>query len=239
MLTWRTLLATFLRTCWLSARIVLHRKLLFMALGVSAYYGGLYALAILRPGEGFGVGQALFILVDLPGTVLAVYLSMDLVAGERDRNTLEMLFTTSTSPYTIWALRLTAIVAVLAGSLLLMSTLAYFLFAEFPFVRGGLNALVPAFFVLAFTLHMSITTRSSNTAGMLALGLIVLVLLSSRVLAQTPYYLFLNPFIVPLNSDTTAWRETILLNRLGLITAGFLLTGLALRRMESRERLLS
>ena len=74
MLTWRALLATFLRLCWLSGRIALHRKVLFMAAGSVVYYAALYLLAVLRPDEGFGVSQALFVLVEMPGAVLALSL---------------------------------------------------------------------------------------------------------------------------------------------------------------------
>ena len=239
MLTWRRLLTTFLRLCWLSGRIALHRKVWFMSLGVAVFYAGLYLLAVLRPGEGFSVEQALFVLVELPGAVLAIYLTMDLVTGERDRNTLEILFTTSTSHYVIWSLRLVALAAALAVTLLAMSCAAYLLFAEFPFVRGALNALVPTFFMMGLTLMLSVGTRSSNTAGMLALALIVAVLLASNALKHSPYYLFLNPFTVPLESAADAWNQTILLNRLGLVVMAVVLLGFALRQLEHRERLLS
>ena len=239
MLTWRDLALSFLQLGRLSFRIVFHRKLLFMGLGVLAYYGILYALAILRPGEGFSVEQALYVLVEIPGTVLAIYLAMDLVVGERDRNTLEILFSTSTSHYGIWIVRMLVVYVVLAGTLLIMSALSYVLFAELPFIRGGLNAFLPAFLLVNLTFFFSILTRSSNTAGMLSLGLIILVLLSAETLEETPYFLFLNPFDRPMNADASGWSEMVLLNRLGIVGAGVLLLFLGLRKMVYRERLLS
>ncbi|MDP6700734.1 MAG: hypothetical protein QGH25_13875, partial [Candidatus Latescibacteria bacterium] len=109
MLTWGTLLASAAALCRLSGRIVFHRKLLFMVGGVLCYYGILYGLAVFRPGEGFGAGQALHVLVEIPATVLAIYLTMDLVSRERDHNSLEILFSTSTSHYGIWLFRLFSI----------------------------------------------------------------------------------------------------------------------------------
>ena len=239
MLTWRDLALSFLQLGRLSFRIVFHRKLLFMGLGILVYYGILYALAILRPGEGFSVDQALYVLVEIPGTVLAIYLAMDLVVGERDRNTLEILFSTSTSHYGIWIVRMLVVYVVLAGTLLIMSVLSYVLFAELPFIRGGLNAFLPAFLLVNLTFFFSILTRSSNTAGMLSLGLIILVLLSAGTLEETPYFLFLNPFDRPMNADASGWSEMVLLNRLGIVGAGVLLLFLGLRKMVHRERLLS
>ena len=105
-LTWMALIASVVSLCRLSARIVFHRKLLFMGVGIAVYYGILYGLAVFRPDEGFTANKALYVLVEIPGAVLAIYLTMDLVAGERDRRTLETLFSTATSHYGIWAMRM-------------------------------------------------------------------------------------------------------------------------------------
>lgn len=239
MLTWSQLLHALWRLTWLSGRIALHRKLAFMGAGAALYYAALYLLAVLRPDEGFGVEQALFVLVEIPGAVLAIYLSMDLVAGERDRNTLEILFTTATSSYAIWAVRLLALAGVLAGALLTLSTAAYFLFAEFPFVRGAINALVPSLFMVALTLSFGISTRSSNTAGMMSLAVLIAALLAAGRLERSAYNLFLNPFVVPLESDADIWLQTILINRAGLCVATVLMLGFGLRQLERRERFLS
>ena len=239
MLTWGTLLASAAALCRLSGRIVFHRKLLFMAVGVAVYYGILYALAVFRPDEGFTVGRALYILVEIPGAVLAIYLTMDLVAGERDRRTLETLFSTSMSHYGIWATRMVAVYAVLLATLLAMSATAYVLFAEFPFVLGGLNAFAPAFLLVNLTFFFSVLCKSSNTAGMLSLGAIIGVLLSAEQLRETYYFPFLNPFELPLGIDAAVWTEMVLINRLGLLAGGGLLLFLGLRRMAQRERLLS
>jgi ABC-type transport system involved in multi-copper enzyme maturation permease subunit len=239
MLTWRELIASLWRLTLLSSRIIFHRKLLFMGLGITVYYGILYAFAVFRPGEGFSTEQALHVLVEIPGTVLAVYLAMDLVARERDGAALEILFSTSMSHYGIWMIRLVAVYAILALTLLAMSTAAYFLFAEFPFVRGGLNAWLPAFLLANLTFFFAVLCRSSNTAGMLALAFILLVLFTWEGLNNTPYFLFLNPFEAPMATNDALWGEKVLLNRLGVVGSGVLFVFLGLRRMELRERLLS
>ena len=146
MLNWRELLLTTWRLFRLSCRIIFHRKLMFMAIGVLVYYGAMYAFAVWRPNEGFGVSRALNVLVEIPGIALAVYLTMDLVAGERDRNTLETLFSTTSSHYKIWAIRMVGVYVVLAGTLMGMTVVAYFVFAELPVFRGALNAFLPGVF---------------------------------------------------------------------------------------------
>ena len=146
-LTWRELLFSVGKLHALSMQIALHRKVIFMCGGVLSYYAILYAFALWYPGEGFSVEQALNVLVEVPGTVLAIYLTMDMIAGERDKNTLEILFSTAISHYATWSVRIVTICAVLFATLMAMSAISYFFFAEFPFIWGGLNAWFPAFFI--------------------------------------------------------------------------------------------
>ncbi len=238
MLTWKALLATIWRLCRLSIKIVFYRKIWFLCGGILAYYGILYALAVLRPGDGFSVEQALLVLVEVPGAVLAIYLTMDMVAGERDKNTLEILFSTSTSHYNIWIVRLMTVYVLLMVVLMTISSVAYFIFAEFPFVLGGFNAFIPAFLMVSLTFFFSVLCRSSNAAGMLAMGFLVLAFLTADSFQDTPYYLFMNPFEQPLGLDESIWAEQVFFNRIGVAAIGVLSVFFALRRMEQREKLL-
>lgn len=238
MLTWKDFFSTLLRFLKLSASIIFYRKLVFMAGGVALYYGILYAVAIFRPNEGFSVEQALHVLVEAPGTVLAIYLTMDLVAGERDKDTLEILFSTATSHYMTWGIRVVAVLSVLFISIMAMSTLAYFLFAEFPYGWGGLNAFFPAFFLACLTFLFSVFCRSGNAAAMLALGVLVVILITADTLSGTSYFLFLNPLSPPGSMDEDLWFERAIYNRLSIIALGTLFIYFALRRMESRESIL-
>ncbi len=243
-LTWRELLFSVGKLHGLSMKIALHRKVIFMCCGVLGYYAILYAFAIWRPGEGFSVEQALNVLVEVPGTVLAIYLTMDMVAGERDRDTLEILFSTAISHYATWTVRIVSICAVLFATLMAMSTISYFFFAEFPYIIGGLNAFFPAFFMVGVTFLFSVLCRSSNAAGMISVGILIAILLLTAVqvddnaLANTPYDLFLKPFEAPSDLDPNLWTNRVILNRTGIALLGTLCIFLALRRMTDRERLL-
>jgi hypothetical protein len=194
---------------------------------------------VYQPGAGFGVDDALFVLVELPGTVLGIYLAMDLIAKERDRHTLEVLFSTASSHYTVWTVRMLMVYFVLLVTLQVMSTISYFFFAEFPVFWGGLNAFLPAFLLANLTFYFSVWTRSANAAGMLALGFMILVLMSYEALQGTNWDLFLKPFEVPISGDDPAWAEKMIINRSAVFVAGALLLFLGLRRMEHRERLLT
>jgi len=239
MLSWLELVGSYARLAWLSARIVLHRKLVFMTLAAVAYYAGQYAFAVLRPGEGFGVGEALYVLVEVPGVLAAVYLSMDLVPGERQRRTLETLYATSSTQRQVWLVRVAAVCAVLVMAILALSLTAYLCFAEFPWVAGGLNAAVPALLFASLTLYLSIAWRSANAAAMLSLASLVVILLAAASLEGTAWFPFIKYFAPPMGTDAALWAETALANRLVLIATAGLLLHLALQRLDRRERLLT
>ena len=240
-LAWSELVRSTLLMFRLSGRVVFRRKILFMATGILAYYGILYAVAVYEPNEmaGLDVQGALFMFVELPGVVLAIYLTMDLVAKERDRNTLETLFSTGSSHYVVWSVRMISVYLVLLITLMIMSTTAYFFFAEFPFVWGGLNAFIPTFLMASVTFYCAVFTRSSNAAGMLSLGFLIFVLMTYESLQGTNYDLFLKPFNATIAGDDPVWAEKMLINRSAVFGAGLLLLFLGLRRMERREKLLN
>ena len=238
-LTYKDLWQSSIAMVVLSLRIVFHRKRLFGVFGVIGYYAILYAIMTFNPSDGFSVEDALNILVQIPIAALAVYLSMDLVALERDRETLETLFSTASTHYNIWIVRLTALHGILVASSLVMSGLSYILFAEFPFVLGGLNAFVPAYMIANLTFYFAVSVRSSNAAGMLAIGCLLLVLMFGSNLTNQGYNPLINPFNIPNNVDLTIWEDTVLLNRVSVIGIGVLLLYLGLRKMERRERLLT
>ena len=154
-LSWSQVLGSTARLARLSFHVTFQRKLLFMLAGIVTYYAILYAILVFEPNPGFGVEEALIIFVEMPGTVIAIYLTMDLVAKERDRQTLETLFSTASSHYVIWIVRLISVFGAILATLLLMSTASYFLFAEFPFVRAAVNAFVPAAVMCGVTFYAS------------------------------------------------------------------------------------
>jgi len=240
LLTWGQLLRSLNALFYLSARVIFRRKLLFMAGGILVYYAIIYAFAVYNPGGGLTVEAALLVLVELPGTVLGIYLAMDLIAKERDRNTLEVLFSTASSHYTVWTVRMLSVYSVLLGTLMIMSVISYFFFAEFPFVWGGLNAFLPAFLVANLTFFFSVFTRSANAAGMLALGAMIFVLMiHEELLEGTNFDPFLKPFELPMAGEDPLWVEKVIINRMGIFIIGVTLLFLALRRMERREKLLN
>ena len=100
--------------------------------------------------------------------------------------------------------------------------------------------------MVGLTFLFSVLCRSSNAAGMIAVGILIAILLltspeveiGGNTLTNSAYDLFLKPFEPPSNLDPNLWTNRVILNRVGIVALGALCIFLALRRMLDRERLL-
>jgi hypothetical protein len=75
---------------------------------------------------------------------------------------------------------------------------AFFTITDIPIIGMALHGFVPAFFVGNMTLYFAVRFRSGFAAGMVAAGLLVLILMFSELIAETRYFLYFNPYDVPI-----------------------------------------
>ncbi len=223
----------------LQARIIFSHKFVWFMAGILAYFGVAYAInynqSII---ERMPMEDVLPVLLEFPLSALAVFLSMQVITSEKDNRTLEVMFTTAGSRYKVWLLRLGTLNAILLILAFALSALAFFTFTDIPIIGMALHAFVPTFFAGSMTLYFAVRFRSGLAAGMIAAGLLVLILMFSELLNETRYFLYFNPYHVPRRLDPATWNLWMWQNRIGVLVFGGLLLFAALRGMEVRERLL-
>lgn len=223
----------------LQARIIFSHKFVWFMAGILAYFVVAYIINYNQSViDRMPMEDALPWLLEFPLSALAVYLSMQVITSEKDNRTLEVMFTTAGSRYKVWLLRLGTLNVILLILAFVLSALAFFTFTDIPIVGMALHAFVPTFFVSSMTLYFAVRFRSGFAAGMVAAGLLVLMLMFTDFLHETRYFLFLNPYRVPRRLDPATWNLWMWQNRLGLLVLAGLLLFAALRGMEVRERLL-
>jgi Na+/proline symporter len=148
------------------------------------------------------------------------------------------MFTTAGSRYKVWLLRLGTLNVILFILAFALSAVAFFTITDIPIIGMALHGFVPAFFVGNMTLYFAVRFRSGFAAGMVAAGLLVLILMFSELLNETRYFLYFNPYDVPRRLDPGTWNLWMWQNRVGVLCLGGFLLFAALRGMEVRERLL-
>jgi ABC-type transport system involved in multi-copper enzyme maturation permease subunit len=232
-----------LKTAWeilrAQAQIIFSRKFVWFIAGILTFFVIVY-IGNYNEGLDDRITQdgILPLLLEFPLVVLAVFFNMQLIAGEKDNRTLEILFTTAGSRYKVWVLRMGTVNLMLLLIALLLSTLSFFAIADIDLLATAVHGWVPAFFIGALTFYFSVLFRSGFGAGMVSAILLILIFMFHDALDDTKYILFFNPFDVPRRVDPETWSLWMWQNRIFLILAGLSLQFFALRGMENRERLL-
>ena len=94
-------------------------------------------------GEEKMTANGVWYLITLCPTAVAVFLGMSAVIQEGESRTLEVLFASSTSRYSIWLSRMGTIYLATAGVVVLLAVLSFIFIADFPLLPYVLNALFP------------------------------------------------------------------------------------------------
>lgn len=223
----------------LQAQVIFSHKFVWFMLGILAYFIAAYAINYNQSMiDRMPMEDVLPLLLEFPLAALAVFLSMQVITSEKDNRTLEVMFTTAGSRYKVWLLRLGTLNAILLILAFVFAVLAFFAFTDIPIAGMALHGFVPTFFAGSMTLYFAVRFRSGLAAGMVAAGLLTLILMFTELLNETRYFLFFNPYHVPRQLDPETWNLWMWQNRIGVLCAGGLMLFAALRGMEVRERLL-
>jgi ABC-type transport system involved in multi-copper enzyme maturation permease subunit len=223
----------------LQTQVIFSHKFVWFMLGVLAYFIAAYVINYNQTMiDRMSLEDVLPLLLEFPLAALAVFLSMQVITSEKDNRTLEVMFTTAGSRYKVWLLRLGTLNAILLMLAFVFAMIAFLAFTDIPIMGMALHGFVPAFFAGSMTLYFAVRFRSGLAAGMVAAGLLTLILMFTELLNETRYFLFFNPYHVPRQLDPETWNLWMWQNRIGILCAGGLMLFAALRGMEVRERLL-
>ncbi len=232
-----------LRAAWdifrLQSQLLFSHRLFWFLFGVAAWLVFLYIINYRQPLLSRLQTDAVFTLVlELPLGVLAILLSMQIIASEKEKRTLEVMFTAAGSRYKLWLLRFGSLHLLLALLAVVLNLFAFFFFTDIPLFTAALHAFIPAFFISTLTLFFSVRLRSGLAAGMITAGLSSVLLLFSAELSDTAYTVFFNPYAVFRHVDPEVRTLWMWQNRISITIAGLLFYFGALRGLDKRERLL-
>lgn len=223
----------------LQTQVIFSHKFVWFMLGVLAYFITAYVVNYNQSViQRIALDDVLPLLLEFPLAALAVFLSMQVITSEKDNRTLEVMFTTAGSRYKVWLLRLGTLNLILLIMAFVFAIISFFAFTDIPIAGMALHAFVPTFFAGSMTLYFAVRFRSGLAAGMVAAGLLTLILMFTELLDETRYFLFFNPYHIPRRLDPETWNLWMWQNRIGILCAGGFMLFAALRGMEIRERLL-
>jgi ABC-type transport system involved in multi-copper enzyme maturation permease subunit len=177
------------------------------------------------------------VVLSFPLTMLAIGLGVRVIAGEIDRRTLEIAYTVPGGAHRLWLAKLTAAVALIVASELLLAGTGFTFFTSFP-PAALYGALQACLFYLVTAMAFAALFASEVTGAMAAAALLVI---NGFFTGFGENQVRVSPFFNPLAiddasaSDVFAWT---LQNRIGFALAIAAVVALAFARAERREKLL-
>ena len=177
-----------------------------------------------------------YYLLLMPGILLIFYPTTFGIQNDVDSRMLEILFGIPNYRYKVWLVRMGIIYIVVFGLLFILSLLSQVALTTFPIFEMVFQLMFPIFFLgcLAFMFSTLIRNGYGTAIIMIIIGLVVWI--SSGMLGESKYNVFLNPFDMPSDLSEVIWADMVFKNRLYLI-AGTILSLLAgLLNLQKREK---
>jgi len=216
-------------------KIIFANKFIFFLLGAVAFFLLITIIDLLDPETYFSESN-LYNLLLFPGLLVIFYPSAFGIQNDVDTRMIEVLFGIPNYRYKVWLIRLADIFILVYLVLLSLTFLSSLALIPVPVFSFTLQLMFPVFFMgaLGFMLSTMIRNGSGTAAVMVIIGLAFWI--SSGILEESEWNIFLNPYRFPDSLTQTMWQEMLFYNRLYLIV-GIVLAMLAgLYRLQQREK---
>jgi hypothetical protein len=216
-------------------KIVFANKFIFFLLGAFGFYLMIAVISLLDPESYFNV-EDVYNLLLFPGLLVIFYPSSFGIQNDVDTRMIEVLFGIPNYRYKVWLSRLVTIFIVVYVFLIILGGFSTLALVPVPVFELGLQLMFPIFFLgtLGFFLATLIRNGAGTAAVMVIIGLIFWI--SSGVLEENEWNIFLNPYDLPDSFSPVVWMEMLFYNRLYLIIGAALAILAGLYRLQKREK---
>ena len=215
-------------------KIIFANKFIFFLLGALIFYLFITIINLINAESYFSESDVYNLLL-FPGLLIIFYPSTFGIQNDVDTRMIEVLFGIPNYRYKVWLLRLAIIFCLVYCFLLLLGYFSSLALIPIPSFDFALQLMFPIFFLgaLAFLVSTVIRNGSGTAAIMIIIGLIVWI--SSGILGENEWNIFLNPYKIPDSLNPAVWYEMLFYNRLYLFIGTLLAILGALYRLQKRE----
>lgn len=197
----------------------------------------LFIMAIGMLDDDFSASESIvYYYLLLPGLLLIFYPMNFSIYNDMETGMMEMLVGIPDYRYKVWLVRLIVIWIMVYVLLVLLAAFSYFLIIELSILEMAVQLMFPIFFfgTLSFFISTLVKNGNGSSAIMVIIGLVFWM--SSGILGENRWNIFLNPFAQPSDISETIWLDMLYYNRLYMII-GIVISLLgALYRLQKREK---
>jgi hypothetical protein len=182
-----------------------------------------------------GAGTVYFLLL-FPGILLIFYPTTFGIQNDADARMIEIIFGIPNYRYKVWLVRIVMIYIIVYLLLIMLSFVSSIAIAIVPVFEMGFHLMFPIFFLGSLAFLVSTLVRNGNGTAVVMVVIGLGFWISSGILENSKWNIFLNPFRLPSDMNEAIWMDIILNNRIYLAvgTAIWILWGLL--NLQKRER---
>ena len=180
-------------------------------------------------------GSVYYLLI-FPGLLLVFYPTTFGIQNDVDARMIEILFGIPNYRYKVWLVRVVLIYVVVSVILVGLSLVSAFALVSVPVFEMVFQLMFPIFFLGSLAFMFSTVIRNGNGTAVVMVVIGLAFWISSGILGNTKWNIFLNPFQIPSDMNETIWADITLNNRIYLVvgTAVTILSGLL--NLQKREK---
>jgi hypothetical protein len=177
-----------------------------------------------------------YALLLLPGLLLIFYPTTFGIQHDTDTRMIEIIFGIPNYRYKVWLVRLALIYGVVFLILLILSLLCVLALLPFPVLEMVYHLMFPIFFLGSLAFFFSTLIRNGNGTAVVMVVIGLVFWISSGILEDSKWNIFLNPFRLPENMREEIWVGILLQNRIIILVGTVIALLWGLLNLQKREK---
>lgn len=172
----------------------------------------------------------------LPGILLIFYPMTFGIYNDMETRMMEMIIGIPNYRYKVWLVRLLIIWGLVFALLFLLALFSLIAITEISIFSMALQLMFPVYFIGSFAFFMASLVKNGNGAAAIVVIVGLVIWISSGILGESRWNIFLNPFLQPADLNDSVWSDMIYYNRIYLLSGILLFFLGAMYRLQKREK---
>ena len=215
-------------------KIIFANRFIYFLLAAFAFFLAVTVISLFSDSN--PTAGSVYYLLLLPGILLIFYPTTFGIQNDVDARMIEIIFGIPNYRYKVWLIRLILICFLVFIILLILSSLSSLALVSLPVLEMAYQLMFPIVLLGSLAFLFSTLVRSGNGTAVVMVVIGMAFWISSGILEQSKWNIFLNPFLLPSDMNETIWADVMLNNRI-LIAAGTILAILwGLFNLQKREK---
>lgn len=215
-------------------KIIFANKFIYFMIAAIVFY--LIVTTIMLFADFTPMANNVYNTLIFPGILIIFYPVLFNIQNDKDARMLEIVFSIPNYRYSIYLLRFSISIILLAVVIFAMTLFSIFALVQVPILEMVSQIMFPLFFIacLSFLFTTLIKNASGAAVVLVIFGLFFWIM--SEPLKYSKWNVFLNPFNTPTEMSYTIWLNVIFQNRLMLIVGSVISLLWALINLQKREK---